>query len=408
MRHRTFKNIGYLTGGNILAQLISLLGAFYIPRLLGPEYYGIYNTVTAYVALFTVFTFGGLTKVIIREIAKDTAKAKIIIETTIGLRNLFSLAAAVLSIIIVLFISYDSGTKIYIFVYSFSLLLKGMHSSINTIFQSHQKMKILGIIATVNQLIKVPISIFLLYCGYSILSLIILHLVLEIITLIFLYKTSQKIIRFNLFSKICFIKEYIYSGTRFSLLQFLNILSGKIDLVMLSFLTTPTNVGIYALAYRLVNKGLVLRAPISQSLFPYYSNKYNTNKPQTRELLIHTALIAIPLILFLIPALFLIKPIISNVIGAEFLKSADIFKVLIFYLIFNFSIIPWGLALQTTSNEKYSLITVSICAILNISLNLIFYYNYGIIGVAYSTLIVELIRIMFVIIFVNTIWGEND
>lgn len=402
-KHRTIKNVGYLTVGNFISQLISLIGAFYIPRLLGPEQYGIYNIVTAYVALFAVFTFSGLTKVIIREAAKDTSKTQEILEATIGLRNTFSLLATLLSIIIVLFIDYEFGTKVYIFVYSFSLLLEGIRSSINTIFQSHQRMKILGVMAVIKQLVRVPASILLLYLGYGILSLIVLQLVLDILTSFVLYKVSQRLIFFNFFSRIYFNKEYIFSGGRFSLLQFLNVLSGKIDLVMLSFLSTPENVGIYALAYRLVDKGLVLRGPISESLFPYYSNKFSKKKPQIRNLLKHTALIFVPLFMFLIPSMFFIKPLIANVIGMEFIASADIFKVLVFYLIFNFSVIPWGLTLQTTSNEKYSLITVSVCAIANVCLNIVFYNNYGIVGIAYSTLIVETIRFSFISIFTKMV-----
>jgi O-antigen/teichoic acid export membrane protein len=399
--HHTFKNVGYLTLANVLSQLISLVGAFYIPKLLGPAYYGIYNSVIAYVALFGVFTFSGLTKVIIRESAKDTSKAQEILESTIGLRSLCSLLAATLSIVVVLFVDYELGTKFYIAVYSFSLLIQGTQDSINTVFISHQKMKILGVVAIAKQLLRVPMSILLLHLGYGVLSLIILHLILEVSTTIYFYRASQRIIGFKFFSKIQISKEYLYSGGRFSLLNFFNVLSGKADLVMLSFLTTPTNVGIYALAYRLVEKGLMLRVPISLSLFPYYSAKFENKKPHIKELLTHTALISIPLVIFLVPTIFLIEPLILSVIGQEFIASADIFKVLVFYLVFNFSVIPWGLSLQTTSNEKYSLITVSVCAIANIFLNFVLFSKYGIIGIAYATLLVEIIRLSITIFLVK-------
>ncbi len=406
-QHQTVKNVGYLTAGNVLSQIISLIGAFYIPKLLGPEQYGIYNTVTAYVGLFAVFTFGGLTKVIIREVAKDTLRTREILEATIGLRNLFSIFATILSIIVVLFIDYEFGTKTYIIIYSFSLLFQGTQSSLNTIFQSHQRMKILAIIALIRQLIIVPAAIILLYLGYGVLSIIILHLAIELLILPILYRYSQKIIAFNIFSKLKFVKYYIFSGARFSLLSFLNILSGKIDLIMLSLLTTPQNVGIYALAYNLVNKGLILRSPISQSLFPYYSHKFNTKKPQIGDLIMHMGLISIPLLIFLIPAILFIEPFIANVIGNEFKESANIFSVLVLYLILNFSVIPWGLFMQTTNNEKYSLIIVSACAILNIALNLVFFNLYGIIGIAYSTLIVEITRYISQIGFTLKIYSRN-
>lgn len=394
LKRKTIKNIGYLTIGNIFAQIFALIGAFYIPKLLGPDQYGIYNTVTAYVAIFVVFTFSGLSKVIIREAAKDTTKLKEILEATIGLRNIFSIGAMVLAIITALFINYEITTKLYIFIYSFVLLFKGVHSSLNTIFQSTQKMKILGILAVSRQIIRVPLTIFLLYLDYGVLSVLFVHLLVEIAVTIVLYIYSKKTITFNIFSKIRVIQDYLIPGFRFSLLEFLNVLSGKIDLVMLSFLTTPQNVGIYALAYRLVDKGLVLRAPISQALFPYYSKKYKESKPNISMLFKHTFFILFPMLVFIIPAIIFIESFIVKVIGIEYIQSSKIFAVLVFYLVLNFSIIPLGLALQTTSNEKFSIYTTSTISLINISLNLIFFNLFGIIGIAYSTLIVESLRLL--------------
>ncbi|MBD3341570.1 MAG: oligosaccharide flippase family protein [Candidatus Lokiarchaeota archaeon] len=387
VKHHTFRNISYLTLGNVLSQIIALIGAFYIPKLLGPRGYGVYNIVITYVSFFTVFTLSGLTKVIIRQAAKDVSKTKEILEDTIGLRNLFSVFATALCLVVVFFLDYERGTKVYILIYSTSLLFRGAFSSIDAIFLAHQKMKILGTIAVLKQLIKVPLSIVLLYLGYGVLSLIIAHLFIEIISLFYIYVSSKKLIVFNVFSKVKVLKDYVLSGIRFSLLEFLNILSGRIDLIMLSFLTTPENVGIYALAYRLVEKGFIIRTPISQSLFPYYSNKFNNKKPNVRNLIIHTALILIPMIFFLLPAIILIEPVIAKVIGNEFVESAGIFKILVLYFILNFSVIPWGLYLQVTDKEKIVLKLTFFKSILNIGGNIVLFYYFGLLGIAYSTLI---------------------
>ena len=185
---------GYLYGDIAIIGLVigALIGAFYIPKLLGTEQYGVYNTVVAFVGLFTVFTFSGLTKVIIREATKDTSKTQEILEATIGLRNLFSIFAAILAIIVVLFINYEFGTKIYIAFYSLSLLFTAIGSSVKTVFQSHQKMKILGVMAIVKQLIQVPLSILFLSLGYGILSLITIHLLIEILVTILLFIPTQQ------------------------------------------------------------------------------------------------------------------------------------------------------------------------------------------------------------------------
>lgn len=403
LKHKTFKNVGYLVVGNVIGRILALAGVFYIPKLLGSEQYGIYNTVTAYVALFSVITISGLNKVIIRESAKDLKKAKNILEATIGLRIIFAIIASVVAVIVVQFIDYEIGTRIYIAIYSVSLLLVGMRSSMNTIYQSFENMKPLAIIAVVRPLFRVPLAILFLINNYGILSLILLDLVIEAIVVLFLYMFSRKLVIFNVFSKINITKKYLVPGIRFSLLDFLNTLSLRIDILMLSFLTTPQNVGVYALAYRIVEAGLVLRQPISQSVFPYYSRKFNSSKPRFRDLATHSAIISIPFLVVILPASFIIEPIIPIVFGNEFLQTAEIFSILVLYLIFNFALIPWGLFLETTHNESYSIYLCTICAILNISLNIVFFNQYGIIGIAYSTLVVESTRLIMSIILVKKV-----
>ena len=386
-KNNTIKNIGYLTLGNVIAQIISLIGALYIPTLLGSEKYGVYNTVTAYVAFFTIFSYTGLNKIIIRETAKDLTKAKEILEATFGFRNMFSLLATLISIFIVLFIDYEIGTKIYIAIFSISLLLTGTQDTFNTIYQSFEKMKTLAVFTMTSQLIRVPLSILFLKMGYGILSLLVIQICIQLIILLINYRNTRNFVFFNVFSKIRLVKKYVIPGLNFTLIDMIGALSSKIDIIMLSFLTTPTNVGIYAFAYNIANKGLIIRAPLSQSLFPYYSRKTSMSNKITNKLLFkQTFVIVIPAVFIAITVSLFSKDLIVSFIGVEYAQSSDILNILIFYLIMNYASIPFGLFLQTTKNESKVIYINVIRAILNISLNIIFYNYFGIIGVAYSTL----------------------
>lgn len=397
LKHKTLKNIGFLTIGNILAQIIAVIGAFYIPKLLGPEKYGIYNTVSAYVGMLTVLTFTGLNKVVIRAAARDLSKSREILEATVGVRNLFSFFATSVALFVILFVDYDKGTKFYIFIFSFSLLFTGLQSTVNTIYQAHEEMKVLAIVAIIKQLLRVPLSILLLIYGYGVLSIIILQIAIQFTVLLINFYHSRKIIKFNVFSKIKFQKEFVISGINFSLLEFFNTLSGKIDIFMLSFLTTPQNVGVYALAYRLVEKGLIIKSPISQSLFPYYAKIFKSRKIRLSILFKQTIVLFLITALIVIMITFFSEQLIISFVGDAFLDSVIIFNTLIFYLLFSYSSLPAGLAVQTTNNEKYSVIVGVLMALLNISLNIIFWEYYGLIGIAYSTLVVEMMRFIFLI-----------
>ena len=86
--------------------------------------------------------------------------------------------------------------------------------------------------------------------------------------------------------------------------------------------------------------------------------------------------------------------VIVNLIGVEFRESYIILNVLIFYLIFNYSVVPFGVFLQATGNERSVLNAVLVKAPLNIVGNLIFYKYYGIIGIAYSTILNEFVSLL--------------
>jgi O-antigen/teichoic acid export membrane protein len=233
-----------------------------------------------------------------------------------------------------------------------------------------------------------------LHLGYGVFSLIIINLIVTgIIVIVNFLISKNKFISFKIFTKVKWYWNYIKQGFSFSLLSFLQIFNTRIDLVMLSFLTTPEKVGIYALAYRIVEKGLVIRKPISQSLFPYYTKKVDKNKIGVNTLIKHTLIIGLPAFIIALIVPFISKFVIVTIVGNDFTASAQVLNVLVFYLILNYMLIPWGLNLQTSYFESYVIKITLITAILNILLNILLFYRYDILGIAYSTLITYFINV---------------
>lgn len=386
-----FKNIGYLTVSNVIAQLVSLIGAIYIPRLLGAEQYGIYNTITAYILFFSVFTFSGFSKVIIREASRNPEKTKEILEETIGIQNLFSLLAFLIAISILPFIEYKIAIKVFIILYSVTLVFQGAQNTLNSIYQAYENMRYLAAFTIMSQILQVTLSVILLKLGFGVLALILVQIGIQVAILIVNYHYSKKFILFNIFSKIVSRTKYLKSGLNFTLMDIMGNLSERIDILMLSFLTTPANVGIYALAYNIAQKGLSIRSPISQSLFPYYAK----SDLQKVNFSLQTILITLPSVLIAIVVCLISRPVIMFFFGEDFRESALILNVLIFFLIMNYASIPYGLALQVSNNEQKLLILNMLRAFLNIIGNLILFRLFGIIGIAYSTLI----SVSFVTIF---------
>ncbi|MEM8893671.1 MAG: flippase, partial [Bacteroidota bacterium] len=385
MTNKALKNIGVLTLANGLSQTISIVGALYIPRVLGPESYGNYSTVLAFVALFSLVSFSGLDKVIIRSAAKNPSTTKVLMDLFLGLKILCSVMATLVCLLSLIFISYDSALTIYIAVYSMSLLMNPSVAFLNIAYQSSERLKYMASVTVFQNLLTVSLSILLVYFGYGIMALIICRLFVIALTLLL----SYQILRSQFFSLTLKLnwkwdRRMIIQGLRFSALQFFNTLSTRIDIVMLSLMATSAEVGIYALAYNICDKILTLRSGISTSVFPNYAKK--GNELTFGKLLQHSSMLLIPSLAIIVIVLLSGDWIILNLIGIEYQSSVDVLVVLIFYLFFNFAVIPFGIFLQSTNHEKMVIKVVVIKSILNIALNYVLYQHIGIIGIAISTL----------------------
>ena len=112
----------------------------------------------------------------------------------------------------------------------------------------------------------------------------------------------------------------------------------------------------------------------------------------------HSLLSLIPSSLVVIVVFIGSSWFINNIIGVDFAYSADIMKVLSFYLLFHYMCLPYDIALQTTYSEKALVKIRAGLAILNIGANYVFYEMFGIMGIAISSILVKGSNLVLVLI----------
>jgi len=385
------KNASYLALGNLLSKVIVFIGFIFIARLLGPENYGIYATVGAFVGFFQIFLVQGLSKVIVREGSKNIDSSEEVLKKTIGLRNLLILTAVALCITVSFFTPYEAQTKLYIIIFSSQLAYMGLTNFIGSIYQIKEKMQHMALFDILNRFLFISLSILFLYLGFGLLSLFIIAFFSYAVTLYFNYKHSQRFLKFNLFSKVRFDDRIVKPAVIFSLLAFLHFLVSRIDLLMISFLGTPSDVGIYGVAYKVAQQGMMLRNVTSTAFFPIFVKIFYKRSIKGRKVVAYSLLFLVAILLGCTGLSLCIKDIISFLFGIEYMQSGALLSVLIFYLGFAWATLPFTVILQATHNEKFFLIPNSIMAGLNIILNYILFLKFGLIGIAYSTIAVWVI-----------------
>jgi len=393
----SIKNIGYITIGQGISQAISLIGVLYIPKLLGPEGYGNYQTVLSYVSVFTVFSLTGLNKVVLRNGSRKLSKLSNEIESIIGIRHLFTFFAALIAVLAAFYLKYDSEIILYISIYVFWLWIRTIEGTVNLIFQAHQELIYFSVFSVIKSILLASSLITVLLLGRGIIELLMIDLLVSAFVVFLSYNKSRNFTSFKFFSPIKLDMETLKQGLVFSLISFFNVMGNKIDIVMISLIGTPMEVGLYALANTVIRKGLLASKAISTSIFPIYA-KQAVKSINRAVLYKHSLLIFIPSAIVVFVVFIGSSWFVNNIIGIEFSYSADIMKVLSFYLLFHYLSLPYDLALQATFSEKTLVKIKASLAILNIGANYVLYERFGIMGIAISSILVKVANLVLVII----------
>jgi len=385
---RGFKNASFMGIGTFLAQVIGFVGFLFMARLFGPTKFGIYNTVFAFVTIFHLFTLSGFQKVIVREGSNEDRSLSRILNKTIGLKLFCVLIAFVLCVGVSFFTNYSPFVKVLIIIFSTEIIHFGLDSFLETIYQTTEKMQYIAFFQILMKVLITGLSILFLYFGAGVLIILLINLFSRIGVLSLNYFWSRRFCKFRFNMKIHFEPEIFKALIVFSLMGFINTLAVKIDVLMITFLSTSSDVGIYSVAHEMGREGLILRNILAIAFFPIAVRLFKSSKVRVRTVLFYSIGLFFLVLLGCILVFFFAEDLITLLFKKEYLFSGHILKYLVFYLPFAFSTLPFTISLQATHNEKIVLIVMCITAAVNIPLNLVLFSHFGLIGIAYSTIVV--------------------
>lgn len=185
-------------------------------------------------------------------------------------------------------------------------------------------------------------------------------------------------------------QELIKVSWPLGLLLVLNTIYFRVDMVMLPIWRHASEVGLYALAYRLIENLLFFPAMFGGLLLPHFSQALASERG--RHLLSETLKVivlgasAISLLLLVLP-----EVIIGYIGGSQFLGAAILVKILtIAFILMCFGNI-FGFVLVAQGKNKTLLTLYAILVGLNITANVIFIPRFGAVAAAWITVVTELI-----------------
>lgn len=388
-------NVAFNSVAKILSTVLALVSIGFITRYLGRDGFGDYATILAFFAFFGAVLDLGLYQVATREISRKDADEKSIMGNVFTLRLVSSSLVIIIAPILIIFLPYSQEVKNGIIIVALAYIASSSYMVLNGIFQKSLRMDKVALIELVGKAIQVFIIFLASTNNWGFTAVISSLLVYMFFAFCLVFLSSRKYVNFSLSFDFGYWKKFLKMSLPMGISALVTFLYFKMDTILLSILQGSEAVGIYNMAYKIIENITFFPAMIIGLVLPLFSMYIFSDKDNFRKLANKIAkiffLIITPLI---IGALFLSEDIISIIGGKEFLISANVLRILVFALALIFFGHFFNAILLSANFQNKLMKVLAFCAVFNIGLNLILIPAYSYNGAAIVSVVTELLVVV--------------
>lgn len=392
--------------GRIIVLAITLVSVKLITNYLGPSGTGYYNTVITYLSFFIVLADFGYFSVAVREISRTPEKTKEILANIFSIRFITATISTLIAIAIVRFTSYPAEIKQGVLIASLFPIFNLAGSVYDMLFQARLKMQN---VAWAEVLSKI-IALFAVYLCvhynsgiYYIIATVSLAAVVNFLCKAYL---SRRELRFGLRFHPETIKKITLMSLPLGVVFIVNNIYFRVDSLMLFYYKGAFDVGIYSVAYKILEVALFAGSYLATSLKPLLSVSIQNDKPRAQKALTSalTFLFFMGLFVFSLSYAFS-KEIIIFISNADFLAGAPILVILSFGAILIYLNSILGEVMIASDLRKTLLKMAVFVLVFNVSINLYLIPRYSYFGAAWANTISEISLFILGLVVTNKIIG---
>jgi O-antigen/teichoic acid export membrane protein len=339
---RYFANTSWLFLEQILRIIAGLLIGVYVARFLGPEKFGLFGYVLAFVALFSSVAKLGLDGIIVRDLVNAPEKRDIYLGTAFWLKILGAILAGVGIALVVVFTENDHTTRIYIGIIAAGLIFQSFEV-VDFYFQSRVLSKYVSICKISQLLLSSSLKLYFVSINADLFWFVLVSVIDQASLAGALgYAYSRQNIRGFYFQfDLGVAKKLLNSAKPLIVASIMVSVYSSIDRVIIKEMLGAREVGLYVAATGLVSALYFVPTLIANSLFPAILNaKQQSEYLYNRRLsLLYKYILSFGLIVCLLVSVFAI-PLISLLYGQKFSESAEVLQIYIWnFLLICFSAI---------------------------------------------------------------------
>ncbi|MBI2439402.1 MAG: flippase [Candidatus Moranbacteria bacterium] len=370
--------------------VLSLFSIRLITGYLGPDGFGDYSTILAFFAFFSALADLGISAITAREISREGADEKKILSSVFSLRLAASFFVVCLSPALIFFFQYPDDVKIGISFAALAILFSTTSLFLNGIFQKRLAMDKVALVEFFGKLLQVGLVLIIVKADLGFLPIAATLVAALSFNAVFIFFLSRRFIRFAPHFDKEYWRHFLGLSWPIGVTAIISFAYFKMDTILLSLLRSSAEVGIYNVAYKIMENLIFFPAMLAGLILPLLSKYIFTQKERFRDIANTTFrvffIIVTPLV---VGTVFLAKDIVSIVGGGGFEASAPVLQVLVFSLACIFFGHFFTMILVAGNAQKKLMQTLFLAATVNIILNSVFIREFSYMGAATVSVITE-------------------
>lgn len=369
---------------------LSLLSIRLITGYLGKEGFGDYTTILAFFAFFAAVADLGIGSMTAREISREGADEAEILGKVASLRLISSVFLFLLIPVILFFFAYPLPVKVGIWIASGAVIFSSFSIFLNGIFQKNVAMDRIALIEFFGKLVQVGCVFLVVSLDLGFLAIVSTLLASLIFNAAFSFLLSRRYAAFAFQIDPRYWKAFLRNSLPLGGSALITFFYFKMDAILLSILQGSAAVGVYGVAYKVMENLTFFPAMLAGLILPILSRHIFTKREKFVEIADTTfrvfSIIVFPLV---IGGAFLSSDVISIVSGSGFEEAVPVLEILMFSLAFIFFGHYFNMILIVGNLQKKLMKLLFFVAIFNISVNIFLISRYSFIGAAATALMTE-------------------
>jgi O-antigen/teichoic acid export membrane protein len=391
-RRRVASNTAVQLVGKGVVLAIGLASIAVITRYLGPDDYGKYTLALLYMQLFGVLADVGLFTTVVREISKNPERTEELVGNALVLRLLLAIGVIALAAGVSLLLPYEHQVRVAILMAGAPLLIGMVNTTFVAVLQSRLRMTraVIGdVVGRFASLVLVLVFVGLDLGFYPILAAAAGG---AAVTLAITWRLTRPLVNVRPQGDLATWRKLLVAAVPLGLALAINAVYFRADTLIISLYKPYSEVGLYTLAYRVLELALVIGTVFLNTTFPLLSEAVTNDESRARRMIQSSSEVCVVLGAPLVAGGLALAPQIVDLAGgAKFHGSAEPLRILLAAGALAWVNGVFGFALIARERQASALWLNVTALAFNVGLNFLLIPRYGIVAAAIVTVASELV-----------------